>query len=823
MQTDHGVTFTTEGHTTDHPYDVLAHLVNNGFLTLYQRNLTATVTGNDSVQYIIFPIVGTGTTEMNEQGMEVCPAPIFVKLKPTRGGEIPLMVGGIKRDSTELSQPVAVLVNARTANDQVALHIDSIKTSVAIYSISLLSTDDPDFYEGVHLLNLEPDRIYTFGGDNSGYYKNGDDILLRPATSNNYTMKQGYRYTFNIVMQGLTGLLEDGYHCPIGEVPFTIAVVPDYLRWAPQSVNNNKWNDPNNWIGVDDHNDTIPFGSRFAPIASTDIIIPAMTDSFPYPEMPAPSAILHSDSVRQVNFVYNRCDDIRFLPGAAIGQQQRLKCDVVVVDMTLPHNTWALRGAPLTGVLSGDIFMSEADRSGETRPWSVGQFDANGRNYKTGNATYWFSFYDRQIIQKGNGDQVADSTREAAASWSRYSNSLIDSLQPSNGWAVYARTKDNQAADIRLPKNDDIYYYYYANGDRSELNEDNLRTRRDTYAGGSGKAGKLAFQPTAGSQTFSLYNGTASTSFVFGNPTLGYIDIWGFLADNSLVHEFSHIGADGSWITVPESIAAESKDTITTLARYLPPMHAMVIKVAEAATSKAVRLDSIRIVTSASQKVRPLPAPYSSSDAKLTPSRQQQVSLSKGIMTVTAVNPAGVKSRLMLGQGYHNEVLSGEDAMLTTVNLQNYSSATPATPFNIYAAERGYGLSIDLLEQIQNVPISFSMTENLISAFSPTTQLWFTGVNSITEPLVLYDALLGTERPIIDGICINIETPQVNHETRYYIRRHGYSPDQPSDPTATGYLQIEQPQDQATKIIHNGHVFIIRNGHVYTTLGQKIR
>ena len=192
-------------------------------------------------------------------------------------------------------------------------------------------------------------------------------------------------------------------------------------------------------------------------------------------------------------------------------------------------------------------------------------------------------------------------------------------------------------------------------------------------------------------------------------------------------------------------------------------------------------------------------------------------------MTVTAVNPAGVKSRLMLGQGYHNEVLSGEDAMLTTVNLHNYSSATPATPFNIYAAERGYGLSIDLLEQIQNVPISFSMTENLISAFSPTTQLWFTGVNSITEPLVLYDALLGTERPIIDGICINIETPQVNHETRYYIRRHGYSPDQPSDPTATGYLQIEQPQDQATKIIHNGHVYILRSGHVYTTLGQNIR
>ena len=810
MKTNHDISLTT----SDHPYDVLAHLVNNGFLTLYQRNLTATVSAKDSIQYMIFPIIGTGTSDMTEQGMEVCPTPILVKLKPSRGGAVPMIVGGIQRDSTEMLLPVEELVNARTANDHYSLHIDSIMPNVAIHSVSLLSTNDPDFYEGVHLLNMEPDRIYSFGGDNSGYYKKGDDIIFRPATSNNYTMQQGYTYTFGIVMQGLTGSLDDNEGCPIGTVPFTLGIVPDYLRWAPQSKDNNHWNDPNNWLGVDDHNDTIPCGTRFAPIASTDIIIPHLPDSMPCPNIPALSDLHHADSVREVNFVYNTCDDIRFLPGAAIGQQQNLTCDAVVIDMTIPQNQWSLRAAPLTGMLSGDIFMSEADLNGESRPWYVGSFDANGRNYKTGNATYWLSLYDRAITQVGNDDQVRDTVRNAAASWSKLTNALTDSLKPSNGWAVYTKTRDGLGdADVRLPKYDDIYYYYYANGDKSPKYVSGLQALRDQTAGGSGKAGKLAFQPGENTyQSFTLTNGASSQYFVFGNPTMGYIDIWGFIADNSLEGEIKYIDATGHWQVVTSETAAA--DTIINQDRYLPPMHAMVIKVASAATSKTVTLNSNRIVTHPSQKAARPSAPRRVSNSALT----------KGIMTITAVNPADdiCRSKVLLGQGYHNDVLSGEDAMLTTVNLHNFSSATPSTPFNLYAVNSGYGLSIDLRDSIVNVPLSFSMTESLVSAFDPVTHLWFTGVNTIDGQLVFYDALLDTERLIIDGICLTIETPEVSHEKRYYIRRPEYTPHQ-EEPVLTSVEPINGQEEQAVKILYHGNVYILRGGHVFTIFGQKVR
>ena len=129
-------------------------------------------------------------------------------------------------------------------------------------------------------------------------------------------------------------------------------------------------------------------------------------------------------------------------------------------------------------------------------------------------------------------------------------------------------------------------------------------------------------------------------------------------------------------------------------------------------------------------------------------------------------------------------------------------------------------MSIDLLDSIVNVPISFNMTP---LNYHPVTSLWFTGVHAITGDLVLYDAFTDTERPIIDGIRLDIETPEVSHTTRYYIRRPGYQPDsQTESQTATG-LDNTTNETKALKIIHSGHVYILRDGHVFTMYGQQIR
>ena len=193
-------------------------------------------------------------------------------------------------------------------------------------------------------------------------------------------------------------------------------------------------------------------------------------------------------------------------------------------------------------------------------------------------------------------------------------------------------------------------------------------------------------------------------------------------------------------------------------------------------------------------------------------------------MTITAVNPASKRctSRLLLGQGFNEAIIRGEDATLTTINIDNYTATSaPATPFNIYAVEGNSGLSIDLRDVIVNVPISFYNSE---LPFEPISYLWFTGVNNIDGELVLYDALNDTERLILDGIRLEIETPEVNHLVRYYIRRPGYVPGQSGEnPVPTGFTNIDGKTTSAVKFIKNGHVFILRDGHVYSIYGQKIR
>jgi len=819
------------------PYTILKHLVNGGFLTLYQSNVTVLTPTNDSVKYTIFPITGSGSEVLQDMNIDVCPTPVHIALKSSLGGGVPLVIGGLNRTEEESQYPIVVLADAAHANSELAIPIDSlmmrdggVSPAVALKQIQFISTNDPEFREGVDNILLAPDRSWFLGesvtGDeNTGYYRNGNDTLVVvPASESNYRMRDGYSYTFGIEM--MTHIGNDGWagvgDCPVGTIPFTVSVVPDYLRWDPQT-SDSRWNNPANWIGIDQHNTLIHDEARFAPLSTTHVLIPPMTDGRPYPVLPA--TITSGDSIQQVGFQYNRCKSIRFLPGGALSQQQRLEYDSVIADLSAPHQKWALRTAPIEGLLSGDLYMANADLSNETPLWEVGSFDANGRNYNTGNATFWLSLYSREV-QKLGYTVDKDSTFTSAADWSKVTNAMKLPLKPAQGWAVYSRTKSGNPADVRLPKNDDVYYYYTTTGDIVYSRyESDLRRERATSAGSADKVGKLAFYPgkAATNKNYTLTNGTESKTFVFGNPTMGYIDILGFLADNAgnLKGEFRYIDADGIWRPVTVSAISES-DVITSLSRYLPPMHAIELKLkdeADAKTELEVTLNTKRIVTDASQREAvPDPAP--------APKRLngEAIKLPKGIMTVTAVNPASPRctSRLLLGQGFNEAVLSGEDAVLTTVNIDNFSMTNaPATPFNIYALEGNSGLSIDLRDEIVNVPVSFYNSE---LPFEPNSYLWFTGVNNIDGDLVLYDALLDIERPILDGICLEIETPETSHMMRYYIRRPGYVPGQNDEnPVTTGFTPLREDDAAAVKFIRNGQVFILRDGHVYSIYGQQIR
>ena len=241
-------------------------------------------------------------------------------------------------------------------------------------------------------------------------------------------------------------------------------------------------------------------------------------------------------------------------------------------------------------------------------------------------------------------------------------------------------------------------------------------------------------------------------------------------------------------------------------------MHAILITVEGSAdpTERTVTVNTSRVVVS--PVADPSPAP-----------RRASRTYPNAIMTVTATNDASPRclSRLLVGQGYHDAVYEGEDAILTTLNIDNYTNnTTPATPFNLYAAEGENGLCVDLRDSIVNIPLSFYLSD---LPFEPTTRLWFTGVNSMSDYLVLYDTISGTEQPIADGIYIDIQTPEHSHEVRYYIRRQGYKQPSGTD-IATDFEPYEaKDEEPVVKFIKNNHVYILRRGQVYTILGQRVQ
>ena len=821
------------------PYVILKHLVDSGFLTLYESDLTVVTPQDSTINYTIFPIPGTGTEVLADMNIDVCPTPVHISLASSLGQGLPLIIGGLKRSEEELQYPIVVLADSVRANTSLRIPIDSLMLNpngtqkVAMKQIVFLSTNDPKYRPGVDTIVLVTDRTWSFEETNIGYYTNGNDTLtvVPNAGVTNYRMRDSYSYTFGIEMMmsknGSTGWIDEGDGCPVGTIPFTISVVPKYLRWDPQT-SDNRWNNPDNWIGVTHENAPIHEEARFAPLQSCYVVIPPMTDGKPYPVLP--ESIPFADSIQKVGFQYNVCHSIRFLPGAAMSQQQRLAYDSVIADLSTPHNAWAFRSTPVEGLLSGDIFMSNADLTWETPTWAVGPFDAAGRTYSTGNASFWLSLFSSDATHQNNSP-VVDTMRTSAAEWSKVTNALSRPLQPAQGWAVFTRTHSGRNAAVRLPKNDDIYYFYTKTGNKVlDLYESGLRAKRAESAGGADKVGKMAFYPgmAATNKSYTLSNGTAASYFVFGNPTLGYIDIWGFIADNRslLEAEIGYMDANGIYREQTEqAVALAEADDISTLSRYLPPMHAIMLKKkGDAATSISVTLNTNRIVVDADQVVgRPLPDPESA--PRRSAISDQPSAICKGIMTITAVNPASPRctSHLLLGQGFSDAVINGEDALLTTLNVDHYTATSmPATPFNIYAQEGTSGLSIDLRSEIVNVPLSFYNTE---LAFDSVSYLWFTGVNAIEGELVLYDALTGTERPILDGIYHEIETPWVNHEVRYFVRRRGFDPHNPGDdqPVTTGVGQTVNGHCETVKLIKDGHVLILRDGHVFTVFGQKIR
>jgi hypothetical protein len=351
---------------------------------------------------------------------------------------------------------------------------------------------------------------------------------------------------------------------------------------------------------------------------------------------------------------------------------------------------------------------------------------------------------------------------------------LGQSLPVGSGYQVLGFGPTHKESDliiVRLPKPDTYYSYYNKDGTES--------SQRVSVSHSS----KLAFEPDqSGNMTITLTNDMASNQFMFGNPTMGQIDMRKFLQANSHILEKKfYIMENSAW-------QAANWYTIEgdTLSGMLDPMRSVMLELKSSIEARK----SITITLSASHLNTSAPAKQKSRRIQSDAEEDEKVQL----MSIYAHCDNGYAHCILASHAYANDTYnSDEDALFISSGVEDGGSSTAATsPINMYTIAQQVPMMVDVRENIDTVPVSMLVhnsyrTEEVVFSFY-LSQNW-------NKKCYFCDALTGARYRILDGLLLKMEMP-INHENRYYIE----GPDRVSNSDITTSITHPNIQEEDSHI-----------------------
>ncbi len=297
---------------------------------------------------------------------------------------------------------------------------------------------------------------------------------------------------------------------------------------------------------------------------------------------------------------------------------------------------------------------------------------------------------------------------------------------------------------VRLPKPDNSYNYYDSKG--------NLSGQSVSVTHSS----KLAFNPTNGVMTITLQNDLAGRQFMFGNPTMAYIDMAAFLTDNADKLAPKYYTIDNSTWSAQNLYSIEANGT-----GLLAPMRSVMLELKEGSSDSR----SIQLTLSHEHLKVNTPAPAADDQPANIPARSMTASTDEPQgMTIYATTANGqTQCMLFAAPEATDTYLSHEDVLFVSTGVETANILT--TPINMYTVSNQVPMMIDVRQNIDTVPMSMLIhpdyrTEKVEFAFYLTMN-W-------DKECYFYDAVTGERVRIMDGTIIERPAPQ-NHENRYYI------------------------------------------------------
>ena len=737
---------------------LIKRLCAEGKLTLYKKFVQFYMGSEEIVRYWAYPVAQDTSIVFNGTTYPLfdCDEPLWVKVqsdyseyavnlspldKDDQSREQRLNIPSVRvlEGTTEVVIPIKELLE----NTELSLQLSPAKDSIRF------NYNEPIPYV-LEYIAITDARIQAI--DAPATLEVGEDYLMRLAF---------YDQEGNAYING------DQSECRVGYVYFYLSIVPKTVQWVGGV--SNIWGDDGNWKGV--RADGSLMAKGFAPMAQTNVIIP---------QGAAPIVTEESLHPMDVNYSPGACNNIYFEVGAMIYNQHLLQYNKAFVDMKIEAANWNSMAPPLKGMYTGDMFVPHVDNNNaeyksitdhRNYPFAVSSFQGT----RTSKAPYvfWQSLYNKRVtIYHENGNQSYPALTESANFLQ--TNSLGQSLPVGSGYQVLGFGPTRGGEDeiiVRLPKPDTYYSYFYKDGTES--------SQRVSVSHSS----KLAFEPDqSGNMTITLTNDMASNQFMFGNPTMGQIDMRKFLQANSHILEKKFYIMENSvwraanWYTIEGD----------TLSGMLDPMRSVMLELKSSIEARK----SITITLSASHLNTSVPAKQKSRRIQSDAEEDEKVQL----MSIYAHCDNGYAHCILASHAYANDIYnSDEDALFISSGVEDGGSSTAATsPINMYTIAQQVPMMVDVRENIDTVPVSMLVhnsyrTEEVVFSFY-LSQNW-------NKKCYFCDALTGARYRILDGLLLKMEMP-INHENRYYIE----GPDRVSNSDITTSITHPNIQEEDSHI-----------------------
>lgn len=444
--------------------------------------------------------------------------------------------------------------------------------------------------------------------------------------------------------------------------------------------------------------------------------------------------------VRCLPWKANRCEEIHFLPGASIMNQQVLDYGKAWVDVELDPSRWYLLSSPLKDVYAGDFFLPTDNGRQETEYFQDINFDEQLHNR-----------FAPAVYQRGwdkNQAQVFEFGKENARNaavrtfWSHVYNDVADKYGAGNAFSIKTVTEgvaeEPDKVLFRLPKADTEYYYYthdYSPDDPELSVKKGHKTEVE-------KEGIYKLNDTSGTLTSTVAN--AGNYFLVGNPFMCYMDLRKFLEDEAnaeilepkywLVTEKGQIAVS----LTDERIYAASPypaDDITTELSAVAPMQGFFVMTKNPATSISLHYDESMMCR------------YADSGDVLTAATRSG-NILPGIKVTAFCNGYPSSSALIVTGDRSPEY--GVEA------IDNRDLDIPAT---VFSSNDGKAMSVNFIENAEGTEIGVIADENTATA------LIFEGGENFPD-LFLFDSYDNSVTPLS---CVNEIEVKGTVSGRFYL------------------------------------------------------